>query len=187
MQVWEAFILLVVIMDPVVSIAALMSLSGGGRQERKAIIKKAFCVAVFVFLIFAVAGDAVLRVLGVEFESFKVAGGIILVILGIQLALGITKPKKENVSETAVVIGTPLISGPAVIMTTMILVKEIGIYSTLAAGIGALLVVLASLLLASRITGLMGRGGLKVLSTMMGMVTVAWGIQFIFSGVLGML
>ena len=34
---------------------------------------------------------------------------------------------------------------------------------------------------------LMGRSGLQVLSTMMGIVTVAWGIQFIVAGVMALI
>jgi len=185
MDILEAFILLVVIMDPVVSISALLSLSNGKASDRMQTIKKAMIVAAVVFFLFAFGGEAVLGILGVSMNSFRAAGGILLIILGIQLSLGIFFHKMENVSESAVVIGTPLISGPATIMTTMILVKDIGLLGTLAAGIPALIVMLVSLLLASRISRLVGRGSMDVLSTMMGIVTVAWGIQFLFMGVTG--
>jgi multiple antibiotic resistance protein len=184
MAILDAFILLLVIIDPVVSITALLSIAKNG-TERRQIIKKAMIVAAVVFFLFAFGGEAVLAILGVSMNSFRAAGGILLIILGIQLSLGIFFHKQENISESAVVIGTPLISGPATIMTTMILVSDIGLFSTLAAGIPALFVTLVLLLLASRISRLIGRGSLKVLSTMMGIVTIAWGIQFLFMGVMG--
>jgi len=187
----EALILLVVIMDPIASMCVLLSISKHrSRHQIHQIALKAVFVAFIVFAIFAVGGDAVLKVLGVSLDSFKVAGGIILAILGIQMVLGFNIPKEKNredVSESAVVIGTPLIAGPAVITTTMILVKDIGYVSTLGAGIGALLVVLAVLFVAEPIRRITGKSGLAVLSTMMGLVTVAWGAQFIISGVLGSL
>jgi len=185
MDIIEAFILLVVIMDPVVSMSALLGFSKRNASSRLKIIKRAMIVATLVFFLFAFGGDAVLDVLGVSINSFRAAGGILLIILGIQLSLGLFFHKKENVSEAAVVIGTPLISGPAAIMTTMILVNDIGLMGTLAAGIPALFVMLVSLLLASRISRMVGKDSLKVLSTMMGIVTIAWGIQFLFMGVLG--
>ena len=90
-------------------------------------------------------------------------------------------------AESAVVIGTPLIAGPAVITTTMILVKDIGLLPTLFSGIVALFVMLICLVGAQGFSRLMGRSGLQVLSTMMGIVTVAWGIQFIVAGVMALI
>lgn len=185
MAILDAFILLVVIMNPIVSVSALLSISKGKASDSKQIIKKAMLVASIVFFIFAFGGEAVLAILGVSLDSFRAAGGLILILLGIQMSLGIFFHKLENVSEAAVVIGTPLITGPATITTTMILVKDTGLLETLAGGIPALLIVLFCLIIASRIRRLIGTSSLHVLSTMMGIVTVAWGIQFLFVGVMG--
>ncbi|MFA4946135.1 MAG: MarC family protein [Candidatus Micrarchaeia archaeon] len=179
----EPFILLLVIMDPVLSLAALLGLErkNNAAELRKTALQSVF-VATLVFVAFAVFGDSVLSVLGVNLESFRAAGGIILILMGIQLSLGISFPKeKEEPEDIAVVIGTPLISGPATITTTIILVKDFGLHTTLLAGGASLLVVLASLLLAGNIRKLIGRAGLRVLSTMMGIVTMAWGMQFLLA------
>jgi len=183
----EPFILLLVVMDPVVGVSALLSLTKDKKgAERRKIAVKSVLVATFVFLIFAFGGDVFFKILGVNIYSFRAAGGIILIIMGIQLTLGISFPKeKEKVSEVAVVIGTPLISGPATITTTIILVKDIELMNTLIAGLSALFVILLSLLIALRINKIIGRNGMRVLSTMMGIVTIAWGLQFLFTGISG--
>ena len=181
----QPFILLLVIMDPVLSLSALLGLSKGKTEaEIKKIAFKSVFVAALVFFLFAFGGNYVIEILGVDINSFKAAGGIILILLGIQLALGLSFPKEkeQDVSEVAVVIGTPLISGPATITTTMILVQDLGLVSTLVAGTAALIVVLISLSMASRIGKLIGRGGMRVLSTMMGIVTLAWGLKFLTAG-----
>ncbi len=185
----EAIILLIVITDPIVSVAAFLSLTRGKKpRERRRIAGKAVMVAAIVFLVFAFGGDIALRGLGVDLNTFKAAGGIILVLLGVQMSLGFTFPKeKEDVSEIAVVIGTPLISGPATITTTMILVKDIGLAATLISGAAAFFVILLSLLMSQGISRLLGKGGIRVLSTMMGIVTIAWGIQFLLAGIAGFL
>ncbi len=180
----EPFILLLVIMDPLVSMSALLSLAGNkdGKEVQKIALKSVF-VAALVFFIFAIGGEAVLQVLGVGLDSFKVAGGIVLMLLGVQMALGISLPKKTgDLSSAAVVIGTPLITGPATIATTIILVKENGSIITLVAGTLALLVVLVSLMLVQPISKYLGKNGMQVLSTMMGIVTIAWGVQFMLTG-----
>ncbi|MCX8200006.1 MAG: MarC family protein [Candidatus Micrarchaeota archaeon] len=180
----EPFILLLVIMDPLVSMSALLSLVGNkDGKEIRSIALKAVFVAALVFFLFAFGGKLVLYVLGVDINSFKAAGGIVLSLLGIQMALGITfSREKKDLSSAAVVIGTPLITGPATIATTIILVEQVGLANTLIAGVLALLVVLVSLLLVQPISKLLGKNGMQVLSTMIGIVTIAWGVQFILSG-----
>lgn len=189
-EILQSFILLLVIMDPLVSMSVMLSLikKNDGDKIRK-IAFKAVMVAAIVFFIFAIGGDTALKILGVDLDSFKVAGGIVLTLLGIQMVLGISfkKEERQDLSEIAVVIGTPIITGPATIATSIILLKEEGMISTLIAGTAALIVVLLSLLLVRPITNLLGESGMKVLSTMMGIVTIAWGVQFILSGVLAYL
>lgn len=187
----QSFILLLVIMDPVLSLAAFISLTKGKKNEEcRAIAFKGVAVAALVFLTFAFGGNILLQLLNVNIDSFKAAGGIILILMGVQLSLGISFPKDKNedvVSEVAVVIGTPLISGPATITSTILLVNEFGLMVTLIAGVAALVVVLISLLAGTYISKTLGRGGMQVLSTMMGIVTLAWGMQFVISGIQALL
>ncbi len=186
MEFFEAFILLLVIMDPVVSLSALVSLSKNkSKKELKEIAVKSTIVAIFIFLLFALGGELVFQFLGVDLNSFRIAGGIILLILGIEMVMGISLTKKREVSEIAVVVGTPLISGPATIMTTIILVKSIGLVTTILAGMTALLITFMVLLFAVRIRKFLGLGGMQLLATMMGVVTMAWGAQFLISGLMG--
>jgi multiple antibiotic resistance protein len=182
----EAFILLLVIMDPLISIPTFLSVSKGKpKREQRNIALKAVLVAALVFVVFALGGDLVLNVLGVDLNSFMIAGGLILVILGVQLSLGLSfRRKNDDVSESSVVIGTPLISGPATITTTIILVKSMGILVPVVAGAIALIIVLVSMLFALRINNVMGKAGLRTLSTMMGLITIAWGVQFMLRGIL---
>ncbi|MBN2127365.1 MAG: MarC family protein [Candidatus Diapherotrites archaeon] len=183
MEFIQAFILLLVIMDPIVSLGALLSFTTDNKEDKKKIAVKSVLVAGTVFLVFALSGDFLLQLLGVSIDSFKAAGGIILILLGIQMAMGFSFPKKEEkISEISVVIGTPLISGPATITTTILLVKESGLMITLGAGLIALFVVLITLLLSKQIDKLIGHSGMRVVSTMLGIVTIAWGIQFLFTG-----
>lgn len=188
MEIVQAFILLLVIMDPVLSLVAFLSLTKGKKPgECTSIAIKGTAVAALVFLLFAFGGNHILELLAVSMDGFKAAGGIVLILMGIQLSMGIAFPKEKDeeddgISSLAVVIGTPLISGPATITTTIILVNDFGLLTTLIAGAGALIVVLISLLASRWISRILGFGGLRVLSTMMGIVTLAWGAQFLFEG-----
>jgi multiple antibiotic resistance protein len=180
----ESFILLLGIIDPLASLAAFLSLTRGmGQGERVRTALKAVAVAALVFYVFAVGGQGIIGLLGVSIGSFKAAGGIILIILGIQMSLGISFPKeKEEVSEIAVVIGTPLISGPATITTAIILSKESGLFVTAVAGGAALAITFIALISASFLHRKLGMAGVQIMSTMMGVVTIAWGLQFVLGG-----
>lgn len=181
----ESFVLLLGVIDPLASLAAFLSLTRNmGEREKQRIARKAVFVAAIVFYIFAFFGGAMLGILGVDINSFKAAGGIILILLGIQMGLGISFPKeKESVSEIAVVIGTPLITGPATIATAVLLGSEAGIMTTVIAGTAALIVTLLALMFSGFLSRTLRRSGLQIMSTMMGIITMAWGLQFLLSGI----
>lgn len=180
----EAFILLLGIIDPPASMGSLMSLTKKMTEKEKRMTAiKSVLIASMVFIVFAICGSWLLNVLGVNIETFRAAGGIILILLGIRMSLGLSFPKeKEDTSEIAVVIGTPLITGPATITTTIILVNQIGFMTTVMAGVGALLVTLFALLISTFITKTIGTVGIRMMSTIMGIITIAWGLQFILTG-----
>ncbi len=184
LSIIQPLILFLVIMDPLVGISALLSMGKGKTEnELRKIAVKSVIVASLVFFTFAFFGSLALQLLGVTLDSFRAAAGIILILLGLQFALGLSFPRKnEEISEVAVVIGTPLISGPATISATIVLVSDTGLFTTLFAGTIALAMVLAALLFATRISRIIGRAGMQVLTTMMGLVTIAWGLQFLVQG-----
>jgi multiple antibiotic resistance protein len=188
----QAFVLLIVIMDPLLSMAAFLSMTKGlNKKERDLCAAKAVVVAAVPLFLFLLAGNVLLTIMKVDIETFKAAGGLILVLLGIQLSLGISFLKEENsedmhdTSAIASVIGTPLITGPATISAAIILGNEFGIGVTAVAGIGALLVIWLVLMAGALMYKYLGRTGIRVLSTMMGLVTIAWGVAFIKAGFFG--
>ncbi|MFH0737701.1 MAG: MarC family protein [Candidatus Micrarchaeota archaeon] len=181
----EAFVLLFGVIDPLASLAAFLSLTKkADERERIRIALKAVGVAAAVFFIFAIAGQPILDLLGVGIPSFRAAGGIVLILLGIQMSMGIAFPKeKDEVHEVAVVIGTPMISGPATISATVMLAGENGVPATAIAGAAVLLITLAMLAFSGTLTKIIGRGGLKVASSLMGIIMMAWGLQFFINGI----
>lgn len=181
----EAFVLLLGIIDPLASLGAFIALTKGMEDKEKLrIAHKAVLVAALVFFVFAIGGQALLDIMGVDIQAFRAAGGIILILLGMQMGLGISFPKeKEEISEVAVVIGTPMICGPATITTAIILSGEAGMAITLMAGIMVIVITLGVLVLSKFLTRFIGRSGLQIMSTMMGIITMAYGIQYLLSGI----
>lgn len=183
----QAFVLLIVIMDPLVSTAAFISMTNKmGGKEKHAVATKAVLVAAVPLFLFIAGGSILLDILKVDISTFRAAGGLILILLGMQLSMGISlRKKKEDVRDmdaAAAVIGTPLITGPATIATAIILSNDFGRAVTAGAGLAALLVVWITLLASTKAYRLIGQTGIRILSTMMGLITIAWGMSFIKEG-----
>ena len=139
----------------------------------------------FVFLFF---GLEILDFFNINLNSFQIAGGIILLILGILSVFGImNKFTKAHGSDLSVPIGTPLLTGPGVITTTIILVKETGIYTTTAAAILTLAVTWIILSNSARLYRILGEHWTTVISRVMGIILAAIAVEFISKGILNIM
>ena len=185
----EAFITLFVIMDPIGNLPVFISMAKGMPlvEIRKNINSSVFVAGLllFVFLFF---GLEILDFFNINLNSFQIAGGIILLILGILSVFGImNKFAKANGSDLSVPIGTPLLTGPGVITTTIILVKETGIYTTATAAILTLAVTWIILSNSTRLYRVLGEHWTTVISRVMGIILAAIAVEFITKGILNII
>lgn len=185
----ESFITLFVIMDPVGNLPVFISLTKGmplneiRRNARQSVFVAGALLFAFLFL-----GLELFGFFNININSFQIAGGIILLILGIMYVLGISnKIVKTEGNDLSIPIGIPLLTGPGVITTTIILVKEHDTYITF---IAALLTLLASWLIltnAPRIYKLLGEHWTRIISRVMGIILAAIAVEFITKGVLNII
>jgi multiple antibiotic resistance protein len=181
-----AFTGLFVIMDPFVSIPVLLGIS---KDEPPEVMRKsadqAVAVAGGLILVFIFAGTIILDSLDITIDALKVGGGIILMLLGLELVLGFSWSKEgehKDVHAAAIIIGTPLITGPGVLTTTIVYVTDYGYVVTLLAAGLSVLVTWVILRQSYRINKVVGPQVISVISKIMGMLLVAMSIQFIVSG-----
>ena len=137
----ESFIALFVIMDPVGSLPLFISLTKGMPiKEVKNNVDRAVFVAGVLLFVFLFLGLNIFDFFRIDLDSFQIAGGIILLIIGVLYVFGASlKFVKAHGSDLSIPIGTPLLTGPGVIMTTVILVKENGTIVTIIAAFMTLL------------------------------------------------
>lgn len=180
------FVIYFVIIDPFFTLGAFNSLSKGMKERQKASVALQACMIAFAMVVlFSLFGTSILDALYVQIDDLKVAGGIIFLLLGLHMVLGFdTSPKIEKGESGAIatVIATPLISGPAVIMMSIISAEEYGALLVLAASATVILIVYAFLYHSKLIMRLMGKNALSILSTFIGIVTLSWGISYIREG-----
>ena len=188
MEFIKAFVAIFVIMDVFGNVPIFSTLNGKFAKERKIQnIKRAVLIASIVLFLFLFIGNYLLNFFGVRMSSFKVAGGIVLMILGLKILLGLKLTKKEDLSEIAVVpMATPLITGPGVITTVMILVGKYGYWIPLIASILNLLLAYFILRYSDRLLKVIGKQGSDVVSRIMGLIIVAIAVEFIRVGWAGL-
>ena len=186
----QLVVLFFVIVDPFMSMGIFYSATQTLKdKERHKIALIAVGVAVILSSLFLVFGMGVLNVLHLKLGDFQIAGGIILALLGIQMAIGhagkeTNKFSHQNARAIAAVIGTPLLTEPATITTIIISTSKFGILSTGPALAIVFVFTLLLLYFAPKITKILGPNITQVLTTLLGMVTLAYGVVYIKAGLL---
>ncbi|MBU2541768.1 MAG: MarC family protein [Candidatus Omnitrophica bacterium] len=180
-----AFIPIFVAVDAIGVLPIFVSLTRGLIKEDKSkiIIQSiitALCLAVgFIFL-----GKGVFEFLGISLGDFMVAGGAILFCIAIIDILSPGKRRRLPAKELgAVPLGTPLIVGPAVLTTSLIIIPEYGLFATLIAIF--LNILLAGLVFSSSeiLIKRLGEAGSKALSKVTSLLLAAIAVMMIRKGI----
>ena len=128
-----AFIPVFVAVDAIGVLPVFVSLTRGAKhRERQSMIVQSMITAVCLAIGFILLGRAVFKALGITIGDFMIAGGVVL--LGIAI-LDLLYPGKQRRMPSdllgVVPIGTPLIVGPAVLTTSLMIITEYGLVATL--------------------------------------------------------
>lgn len=195
-----AFVTLLVIVDPPGVVPIFVALTTDELpSRRRAILLRAVLVAFGVSLFFLIAGRAVLSYLGVTVHAFAISGGILLfaaampMLFGHRGGLQAPEPKEQRaVGEDISVfpLAIPLLSGPGVIATILLLTSQAGGNIPQLASIAlalalVFLVAFILLYLGARLIGLVGQGGVHIATRVMGIVLAALAVQYVLNGISG--
>lgn len=179
------FIPIFVAVDSLGVLPVFVSLTQGmNKKEKLGIIFQSMitagCLAVgFIFL-----GKTVFKLLGITIGDFMVAGGAILFCISIVDIVFPGKRKRIPNSELgAVPLGTPLIVGPAVLTTSLIMLGEHGLSLTLIAVITNILLTGLILTLSSITVKILGESGIKALSKIAHLFLAAIAVMMIRKGI----
>jgi multiple antibiotic resistance protein len=136
-----------------------------------------------VALGFLFLGQSVFKALGISVSDFQIAGGLILFILAAKdLIQSPAEPVKLPEDFGVVPLGMPLIAGPALITTLLVLAQTIGLGLTLV----ALAVNLALVVFALHYSEWLGRKisptGMRAISKIISMLLAAIAVNMIRRG-----
>jgi multiple antibiotic resistance protein len=188
----QIFISFLVIMNPFTTAVYFLGISHKFTREEKAeAVNSATVIAGATLLIFLLIGPLLLSFLGVDISSFQVAGGIVLLLISINFIMGDLFDRKDDEPKSRdasiMIIGVPLITGPGVLTTTMIMVQEYGRLETGVAAVFALVVVWAVLKLSEPLRKILGVRGMEISSRIMGLLLAAIAVEFMKRGILAII
>lgn len=179
-----AFVALFIVMDPVSSVPVFVTLTKNYAQKKKdEAAQIATFVATGVLFGFLFAGPYILSVMGIRMESFQIGGGIIMLLISVAYALGIEfGEKKHSTPVEAVIIGVPLLAGPGVMLTVILLSTSLGMENVVVASLAVCASSYIILILSGHIFKFIGERGLEILSRVMGVLLAAFAVEYIRRG-----
>ena len=183
----KVFLAFLIIMDPFVSALYFLGISKEfSRKEKRDAVNLASLIAGITLLVFLFGGPVILRLLGITIPSFKIAGGLVLLIISVNFILGTaTEKEQQKISKNAAVmiIGVPLITGPGVLTTIIILRQAHGLLTTAIGALASLVVTWLFLMGADIVYFLLRDKGMEIASRIMGLLLAGIAVQFILGGI----
>ena len=122
-EIFSAFIVMFAIIDITGSIPIFIGMENQGKHIRPL---QATGVALGLFIAFFFAGEALLRLFGIDIASFAVAGAFVLFLLALEMIMGreIIKYEGSSSGASVVPVAFPLIAGPGALTALLSLRAE---------------------------------------------------------------
>lgn len=181
-----AFVPLFVSVDAFGLLPIFISMTEGinGAQRKRVIFQStitAFLIAVsFVFL-----GKAIFSLLGITVADFMIAGGVLLFVIALVDLLSIEKKRMKLAPHSIgpVPLGTPLMVGPAVLTTSLMLVSVHGPVTTVTAIIANIAIAGMIFYASEIVTRVVGLAGTRALSKIASLLLAAIAVMMVRKGI----
>ncbi len=176
-EILAATMILFAVIDIVGNIPVVIKLrnKAGHIQSLKASIIALVIMIAFVFL-----GESILNIIGVNVSEFAVAGSFILFFIALEMILGITLFKDDEVNPKTVTVfplAFPLLAGPGSLTSLLALRAEYHIENILVAIILNILLIYFVLKTSARIERFVGKNGIAVIQKVFGVILLAIAIK----------
>ncbi len=184
------------LVDPIAVVPAYLAFVRRESPERRKATARAACVAAGVtLLVFASAGDFILKMFGVTLPAFRIAGGFILWLVAMDMLRAqrttqdgteemMEGEQKEDVGITP--LGIPMLAGPGAMSTVMVLgaqatepMSKLIVHGSI---IVTMLISWILLRVGDRVFSKLGGSGIRVATRIMGLLLAAVAVQFVIGG-----
>ncbi len=180
-QIGTTFAVLFAVIDILGSIPIIVGIRSkvGHIQSEKASIAAGILMISFLFF-----GTKILKLVGVDVQSFAVAGAFVIFIIAIEMILGIEIQKGvESNSASIVPIAFPLVAGAGSLTTVLSLRSQFADINIVIAIILNMLIVYLVLKFAGKLEKWMGPGVLSVLKKVFGVILLSIAIKLFTSNI----
>lgn len=184
---WLCFVPIFVAVDAIGVLPIYVSLTGSlDMRTRRAVLLQSIITALLAAVIFLIFGPALLRFLGITVADFMIAGGTLLFAMSLSdLITGEKKRRQiEEVTMGAVPIGIPLVAGPALLTTCILLADEYGKLVTGSAMVANILLAGLVFFFADQLTRWIGHNGTRTASKISSLFLAAIGVMLVRKGIL---
>jgi MarC family membrane protein len=185
----SAFILLLLVLDPLGSLPIFIPIMRGVAPERRRLVAlRELGIAFAVLFAFMFFGDAFLRLMRLSERSLEVAGGVILLMVAIRMIFsvegGVYGGGVEGKEPLIFPLAVPLLAGPSAMATVLLLASRqpARVMEWVAALACAMAVSGTVLLLCDRIRRMIGDSVVSALEKLMGLVLTAIAVEMILAG-----
>jgi multiple antibiotic resistance protein len=180
-----SFIPLFVAVDAIGLLPLFVSLTAGlGPKDKDRVIVQSLVTASGLAVAFILVGKAVFHLLGITIGDFMIAGGVILFAIALtDLINPAQRRRSASVTELGVVpLGTPMIVGPAVLTTCLVIIPQYGMVPTIISMLLNLILTGLFLKTSSRVVAVLGDAGTKALSKVVSLLLAAIAVMLIRRG-----
>jgi multiple antibiotic resistance protein len=183
-EIFTITMILFAVIDILGSIPIIVGLRSriGHIQSEKATIVSAIIMIAFLFV-----GEEILKLIGIDANSFAVAGSFVLFFLALEMILGIQLHKEENPATASIVpIAFPLIAGAGT-MTTLLSLRAVYDKINIIIAILINVILIYGVLKSSgKIEKLLGVNGLGIIRKVFGVILLAISIKLFAANVKGL-
>jgi len=186
-EFWLCFVPLFVAVDAIGALPIFLGFTEGVKEAKvRRIVLQSILTASIVGIAFLFLGEALLRTLGISVADFMIAGGIVLLVISINDIVAFEKKTRslDQDSMGSVPIGVPLIVGPAVLTTSILLVHEYGALMTVAAFMANILIVGVVFWFSTAINKILGKTGAKTFSKLAHLLLAAISVMIMRKGIM---
>ena len=153
------------------------------KHERRKTVRQSILTAFLVTVGFVLLGRAIFKALGILVEDFMIAGGLVLLIIAVNDVLRAGEKKMPRSAEFGVVpLGTPLIAGPAMLTTTLVLVGNLGYVPVIVALVVNLALAWIIFSQSERIIRFIGISGSRAFAKVVALILAAFAVKMMRTG-----
>jgi multiple antibiotic resistance protein len=183
-EIATATMVLFAVIDIVGSIPVIIDLRArfGHIQSEKASLVSAGIMIAFLFV-----GEEILKLIGIDVNSFAVAGSFVLFFLALEMILGIRLYRDEEANSASIVpIAFPLIAGAGTMTTLLSLRAEFQSINIIIAILLNIILVYVVLKSSSKIEKRLSKNGLSIIRKVFGVVLLAIAVKLFAANVKGL-